>query len=153
MYLLDTNHCSALIFGDPRVIARANAVGEFNLAISVITEVELLYMAEHSEQIEENLIVVEEFVEDIAIYDVDEHVSRVYAKLKARLMLKFAPKDKNKRRKTRITDLGVSENDLWIAATAIENNLIMVSADRDFQRIQQIWNFPLENWSNLLETS
>ena len=152
MYLLDTNHCSALIFGDPLIIARVNIVGEANLAISVITEGELLYMAENSQQIEENLIVVEEFLEDIAIYDVDDGVSHIYAKLKAQIMVEFAPKDKNKRRKTKITDLGVSENDLWIAATAIDNNLIMVSADRDFQRIQQVWNFPLENWSNLLGT-
>jgi len=151
MYLLDTNHCSALIFGDPLIIARVNIVGESNLAISAITEGELLYMAENSQQIEENLTVVEEFLEDIAIYDVDDRVSHVYAKLKARIMLEFAPKDKNKRRKTKITNLGVSENDLWIAATAIENTLITVSADRDFQRIQQVWNFPLENWSNLLE--
>ncbi|MFM6197596.1 MAG: PIN domain-containing protein, partial [Dolichospermum sp.] len=68
-----------------------------------------------------------------------------------KIMERFAPKERNKRRKTKITDLGIGENDLWIAATAIENNLIVISCDRDFQKIQQAWDFPLENWHNLLE--
>jgi tRNA(fMet)-specific endonuclease VapC len=107
---------------------------------------ELLYMAENSQQIEENLVVIHEFLEDLPVYDVDIETSHIYAKLKAQIMNQFAPKEKNKRRKTRITDLGVCENDLWIASIAIQNNLTLVSADGDFNRIRQVWNFPLENW-------
>jgi tRNA(fMet)-specific endonuclease VapC len=67
MYLLDTNHCSAIIFGDPAVIANVTEVGVVNLAISAITEGELLYMAENSNQTEENLVVIEEFLEDMSL--------------------------------------------------------------------------------------
>lgn len=146
MYLLDTNHCSALIFGNSLIIDHAKKVGESNLAISVVTEGELLYMAENSQKIAENLQIIEDFIADISIYDINDRVSHIYAKLKAKIMDKFAPKEKNKRRKTKITDLGIGENDLWIAATAIENNLIVVSRDSDFKKIQQAWDFSLENW-------
>src|SRR5438128_7704707 len=30
----------------------------------------------------------------------------------------------------------LDENDLWIAATALENNAVLVTADSDFQRLQ-----------------
>jgi tRNA(fMet)-specific endonuclease VapC len=146
MYLLDTNHCSALIFGDSLIIDHAKSVGESNLAISVVTEGELLYMAENSQKIAENLQIIEDFIADISIYDINDRVSHIYAKLKAKIMDKFAPKEKNKRRKTKITNLGIGENDLWIAATAIENNLIVISRDSDFKKIQQAWDFSLENW-------
>lgn len=146
MYLLDTNHCSAIIFGDPAVITRVTEVGAANLAISAITAGELLYMAENSERIEENLVVIEEFLEDMSVYNVDGETSRIYAKLKAQIMNQFAPKERSKRRKIRITDLGIGENDLGIASIAIQNNLAVVSADRDFKRIQEVWTFPLESW-------
>jgi tRNA(fMet)-specific endonuclease VapC len=146
MYLLDTNHCSALIFNEPNVVNRAKAVGNDNLAISIITEGELLYRVENSERVEENRAVIYEFLEDISIYDIDSGTSRIYAKLKAKIMNEFAPKERNKRRKTKITELGIGENDLWIAASAIYNNLVVVSADRDFKRIQKAWDFSLEAW-------
>jgi tRNA(fMet)-specific endonuclease VapC len=146
MYLLDTNHCSALIFGDSLIIDYAKSVGESNLAISVVTEGELLYMAENSQKVADNLRIIEGFITDISIYDINDSVSHIYAKLKAKIMDKFAPKERNKRRTTKITDLGIGENDLWIAATAIENNLIVVSRDSDLKKIKQAWDFDLENW-------
>lgn len=151
MYLLDTNHCSSIIFNDQTVIARVEAIGISNIAISAITEGELLYMAENSVSKTDNLVIITEFLEDMPVYDVDRGTSRIYAKLKAKIMDRFASKERNKRRKTQMHELGIGENDLWIASTAIQNKLIVVSADRDFQRIQQAWNFSLENWHDLLE--
>ncbi len=58
----------------------------------------------------------------------------------------FAPKEKSKRRKAKITDLGFDENDLWIAAIALQHSLTVVSADSDFQRIQQVKTLSVESW-------
>jgi tRNA(fMet)-specific endonuclease VapC len=151
IYLLDTNHCSSIIFGNLSVIAKVESIGISNVAISAITEGELLYMAENSTSVVDNLAIIEEFLEDMPVYDVNSNTSRIYAKLKAKIMDCFGPKERKKRRKIRIHELGISENDLWIASIAIENYLTIVSADRDFQRIQQAWDFPLENWHDLLD--
>ncbi len=146
MYLLDTNHCSAIILGESKVIHRISEVGENNIATCVIVQGELTFMMEKSQQRESNLIRLAEFLEDIRIYLVTEETSTIYGQLKAALFNEFAPKDQNKRRKTKITDLGFGENDLWITAIALQNNLTVVSCDKDFLRIQQVRNFSLESW-------
>lgn len=61
-------------------------------------------------------------------------------------MRHFGPKEKNKRRKTRLTDLGVSQHDLWIASIAIQHDLIVVTMDSDFQRIKTVHDLPVESW-------
>jgi tRNA(fMet)-specific endonuclease VapC len=61
-------------------------------------------------------------------------------------MRQFVPKEKSKRRKTQVTDLGFDENDLWIAAIALQHSLTVVSADSDFQRIQEVRALSIESW-------
>lgn len=103
-------------------------------------------MMEKSQRKEANLLQLAEFLEDIRIYNITEETATIYGQIKAALFDRFAPKDKNKRRKTKITDLGFDENDLWIAAIALQNNLIIVSRDSDFLRIQQVRDLQLESW-------
>lgn len=113
MYLLDTNHCSAIILGEPSVVRRVTEV-EMNVAICVIVQGELIYMMEKSAQKETNLARLVEFLEDIRIYRITEDTATHYAQLKAELFNQFAPKEKSKRRKTKITDLGFGENDFGL---------------------------------------
>ncbi|WP_347277687.1 PIN domain-containing protein [Oculatella sp. FACHB-28] len=70
----------------------------------------------------------------------------IASQLKIAVCNQFAPKDKSKRRSTSAGDLGFDDHDLWIAATAIQHNLVVVSADSDFIRIQQAQPFSLESW-------
>ncbi len=146
MYLLDTNHCSYIINNTPNVIAALESRSDSNIGISIITYAELLYMTEKSERQAQNLAVVQAFLMSVDLYFIDEETAIFYSQLKAAVFNQFAPKDKNKRRSTSIGDLGFDDHDLWIAATAIQHNLILVSADSDFVRIRQAQPFLVESW-------
>ncbi|MEQ9235981.1 type II toxin-antitoxin system VapC family toxin [Coleofasciculus sp. E2-BRE-01] len=146
VYLLDTNACSRFIQGDSTVINRIVEVGEAQVATCVIVQAELLYMAYNSGQKARNLAQVKVFLEDINVYFIDEETADIYAQFKAEILERFGPQEKNKRRKTRIENLGIGENDLWIAAIALRNQLTIVSRDSDFQRMQAVKPFALESW-------
>ena len=146
MYLLDTNHCSRIILGDRSVIDRATQVGEQNLFTCTIVQGELVYMIEKSQRRETNSIVLNDFLQDIPIYRIDEQTAQIYGQLKGKIFNHFAPKDPSKRRKATLITLGFGDNDLWIAAVAIQHRLILVSCDSDFQRMQEVQPHPLESW-------
>lgn len=146
MYLLDTNHCSLILLKNPVILDYIKEIGDTNMATTVITVGELTYMAENSTYQEQNLILLKEFLEDIRLYYIDAKTAQIYGQIKASLIKKFGPKQKSKRQKTKTTQLGFDENDLWITAIALRNQLTLVSADTDFVRIKTVVDFPLENW-------
>ncbi|HAA29613.1 MAG TPA: PIN domain nuclease [Cyanobacteria bacterium UBA8553] len=146
MYLLDTNHCSYIINNNHNVIAALRSHSASEIGISIITYGELLYMTEKSERKAQNLVAVQTFLASVDLYFIDEETAILYSQLKTAVFNQFAPKDKSKRRSTSVGDLGFDDHDLWIAATAVQHNLIVVSADNDFIRIQQAQSFPLESW-------
>jgi len=146
MYLLDTNHCSYIINGNTNVISTLRSRSVYDFGISIITYAELLYMTEKSEFKAQNLSAVQAFLMDTDLYLIDEGTAIIYSQLKTAIFNLFAPKNKNKRRNTTIMDLGFDDHDLWITATAMQHNLIVVSSDSDFIQIQQAQSFPLESW-------
>ncbi|MBG1269598.1 type II toxin-antitoxin system VapC family toxin [Nostoc sp. WHI] len=146
MYLFDTNHCSAIIFGNLDILRRVTKVGESLITTSVITRGELIFMAQNSEQRSANLARVKEFLKDIGLYFVDEETADIYGEFKADIIAHFGPKERNKRRKTTIEQLGISDNDLWIAAIALRHHLTIVSQDSDFERMRQVRELAWEFW-------
>ncbi|MBE9205199.1 type II toxin-antitoxin system VapC family toxin [Nostoc sp. LEGE 06077] len=146
MYLLDTNHCSRIIFGDFNLIQQLQAHSEAGIATSVVVCGELLYMAAKSDQSIANLQQVRGFLDTIDIYPINLSISEVYGNLKGKLVNAFGPKEKAQRRNFNLQSLGFGDNDLWIAATTIYYNLTLVSTDNDFRRIQQVEMLTLESW-------
>ncbi|MBW4455272.1 MAG: type II toxin-antitoxin system VapC family toxin [Nostoc indistinguendum CM1-VF10] len=146
MYLLDTNHCSQAILGNTNVLRRLEYIENSVITTCAIVQGELIDMAERSQRKETNLVLINRFLIGIYIHNVDGFTATIYGQLKAALFNQFAPKEKSKRRKTKITDLGFDENDLWIAAVALQHGLSVVSADSDFQRIQQVRTLTIESW-------
>jgi tRNA(fMet)-specific endonuclease VapC len=148
MYLLDTTHCSLILkdaqsgqlYGEPlRFIA---------VATTAIVAGELFYMAQKSSNPDANLLVVKKFLDRIVVIPVTSECGWKYSEIKIRVVRKFAPKDKSQRYKISMDRLGFNENDLWIAAVAQANNLTLVSADRDFQRLREagVTDLNPENW-------
>jgi len=127
-YLLDTNICIHYFKGQFGLQEKIKNIGFNNFAISEITLAELIYGAEKSQRKSQNIKVVENFAENISIIPIFDCI-RIYGKEKARLSSKG----------TIISDL-----DLFIGATAIVNNMIMVTRNvREFERLE---NIKIENW-------
>jgi len=67
---------------------------------------------------------------------IDIHVTKSYGKLRAGLFKKFPPKTKNHKWPELCVDpvsskeLGIQENDLWIASQAITRNMVLVTNDK-----------------------
>lgn len=97
-------------------------------AISEITLAELVFGAENSPNPIRNFKIIDKFSEQIKIIPIFNGI-QIYAKEKVRL-----------RRKGEM----ISDFDLLIGATAIANDLIMVTENtKEFRRIAEI---NLENW-------
>jgi tRNA(fMet)-specific endonuclease VapC len=146
VFLLDTNHCSRILDRDPAVIAQLQANAGAPIATSVITQGELVFMVEGSARRSTNFLRVSALLAGIRIYPVDLKTAEIYGSLKADLYHQFGPKDKAKRRRTTISQLGFGDNDLWIAAIALQHNLTIVSEDSDFKRIQEVRRITLISW-------
>lgn len=146
MYLLDTNHCSRLLQGHPSITEKLHALGNVTIATSVIVRGELIFMAQKSERQAANLRQVHRLLDDLQVYPLDNETAERYGKLKAAILDRFGPKEKKKRTKIQPANLGFTDNDLWIAAAAQQHNLIVVSADSDFERMKTVANFRVEKW-------
>ncbi|MFN0189004.1 MAG: type II toxin-antitoxin system VapC family toxin [Bacteroidia bacterium] len=127
-YLLDTNICVYFLKGQFDLDKRIEKAEIQNCYISEITIAELKFGAENSEHKEKNRKTIDEFVSKFTIIPVYSSLD-IYAREKARLRKKGQPLD---------------DFDLLIGATAISNNLILVTRNvTDFERLEGI---SLVNW-------
>lgn len=100
-----------------------------NCLISEITLAELKFGVENSQRRDENAVALEHFLSGVTIIPIFSCFD-VYAKEKARLRKLGQP---------------VDDFDLLIGATAVANNLIMVTNNQShFARIQKIY---MEDWT------
>ena len=127
-YLLDTNICIYYFKGQFNLQEKIKSLGFEKFAISEITLAELIYGAEKSQRKARNIKVVENFSEKITILPIFDSI-RIYGTEKARL------KTKGKI---------ISDLDLFIGATAIANDLILVT--RNIKEFERLENIKIENW-------
>lgn len=127
-YLLDSNICIHFLRGKYNIIEKLNEVGIDNCAISEITLAELVFGAEKSDNPKKNHKLIEKFIGQLSILPIFDAI-QTYGKEKARLQ-----------------NAGkmISDFDLLIGCTSIENDLIMVTENlKEFERIKGI---KIENW-------
>lgn len=127
-YLLDSNICIHFFRGKFGIIDKLNEIGIENCAISEITLAELVFGAEKSSNPQKNHLIIEQFISQLTILPIFDAIL-TYGKEKVRLQN---------------SGKMISDFDLLIACTAIENELIMVTENiNEFERIGRI---KIENW-------
>ena len=146
MFLLDTNHCSYALLGNTQVLDRLASLGDEPIATCTIVKGELIDMAARSQQRQANLALIQRFLLGLYIYPIDKSPPKFTATSKPQSLIVTPLSYKTQRRRTNITQLGIGENDLWIAAVALQHQLTLVTTDQDFQRIQAVQPFDLESW-------
>ena len=120
-YSLDTNIVIALFADEIEVkesLATANEV-----FISSITVGELCYGAKKSARSTENLERIKNFVASITVLGCDLETAYRYGEVKNKLRFKGKP---------------LPENDMWIAAIALQYNLTLVTRDAHFQEVENL---------------
>jgi tRNA(fMet)-specific endonuclease VapC len=120
-YLLDTNIIIALFADEASV--RTNLAQAEEVFIPSIAIGELYYGARKSGRTQENLARVDELVANSAVLGCDAETARRYGEVKNGLRLKGRP---------------LPENDIWIAALALQHNLTLVTRDAHFQEVENL---------------
>jgi len=145
IYLIDTNHCSSILKRDTNVIRRVIEVEE-NLAINTIIYQELILMAEKSQRRQEVIKMIEGIIEGMTFYEIDKETAKIHAQLNVEICNRLGPKSKEEKRKFDIEKIGYKPHDLWVASTAIQHNLTVVSEDGVFKKISEIRELRTECW-------
>ena len=127
-YLLDSNICIHFLRGKYNIIEKLNEVGIDNCAISEITLAELVFGAEKSDNPNKNHKLIEKFIGQMSILPIFDAI-QTYGKEKARLQSEGKM---------------ISDFDLLIGCTSIENDLIMVT--ENIKELDRIKGIKIENW-------
>jgi tRNA(fMet)-specific endonuclease VapC len=117
-FLVDTNIVIALFAREPSVLQRLGEAAEVFVPAIVLGE--LHYGAQKSTRVDENLAKIDQFAQDAAILACDADTARQYGAIKNGLRAKGRP---------------IPENDIWIAAVAMQHALDLVSRDPHFKEI------------------
>lgn len=125
-YLLDTSVLVLSLKQDTTIRKRLSAT-----EVSYIPSIalgELYYGAEHSVHVEKGLAEVNELAEAMIIVSTDSTTAKVYGYVKHEL---------------RVKGLLIPDNDLWIAAIAIQHGLMLAARDQHFTRVAEL---SFEQW-------
>lgn len=105
--------------------------GREDIYLSPIVTGELLYGVEKSAQAQRNLPRYLKFLSTINLVTVDLETAKLYGKVKMGL------EQKGRR---------IPENDIWIAASALQHGMTLVTDD---QRFSYVEGLSVENWLSL----
>jgi len=161
-YLLDTNAASVLWdrrHGEHSSIREfLQKVANSPIWISIVVLGEIEYGFKIAPQMDENRKgeVRREMARFPRILDVTKHTVGPYSDLRSALFQVYSPKNKRGRltakrpeelwERTSAEELGIQENDLWIAAQAIQYNLVLITEDhmRRLQEVSTDLDYPLQ---------
>lgn len=118
---LDTNIAIALLNGEQKLWQWLQQFDAVALPVPVIGE--LCFGAKNSKRTEKNLTAVQALIKRSQILDMTAKTAEVYGELKTQLKRQGNP---------------IPENDLWIAARCIEDNILLASLDKHFELVPDL---------------
>ena len=113
--LLDSNIVAAVLNAEPAALRCLKAAGRVGIPAIVVGEV--YFGALNSRRRDENISRLDAFLQTAEILSVGLETARTAARIRLALKLSGRP---------------IPENDLWIAAVAVEQNLMLVTRDGHF---------------------
>ncbi|MEW6210664.1 MAG: type II toxin-antitoxin system VapC family toxin [Acidobacteriota bacterium] len=123
---MDTNIVIAVFANDSTVQARLTNAPEVFVPAIVLGE--LYYGAHKSSRVADNIQKISEFAANNAVLTIDTATAQEYGRIKNSLRAKGRP---------------IPENDIWIAAIAMQYDLTLVTRDGHFGEVDGLG---LENW-------
>lgn len=131
-YLLDTNICIYIAKNHPLSVKKKfEKLPKGSVAMSIITQGELIYRAQKSHFPKKSLSILEELNSFILPLSLPIQAAKEYGAIRSKLEK---------------TGKLIGNNDLWIAAHALALNLILVTNnEKEFKRVPQL---RVENWVN-----
>ncbi len=120
-YLLDTSVIILLFRGEPIVQERLRQAERVFLSVVVLGE--LHFGAEGSARTAEQLDQIQAFAATCTQLACDAETARHYGRIKQSLRRRGRP---------------IPENDLWIAATAVQHELVLVTRDEHFHEVEAL---------------
>lgn len=120
-FLLDTNIISAWFSGEQSIADKIDHASSVYIPITVIGE--LYYGAMHSMQKQKNINDIEKLTNQYKILLADKRTAKEYGKIKAMLRRKGRP---------------LPENDIWIAAIAVQHKITLITRDSHFNEIENL---------------
>lgn len=125
-YLLDTNIIIALFAGDIAVMNQLQNAQEVFVPSIVVGE--LYYGAQRSGRVKQNVAKIDNFKAVNTILVCDGTTASIYGTFKNALRQKGRP---------------IPENDIWIAAIALQHNLALITRDAHFKEVDDL---QIETW-------
>ena len=120
-FILDTNIVIAIFNGETSIKEHLLKADEVFISSTVLGE--LFFGAFKSKRSKTNLKTISNFADSITILNCDKDTAQQYGIVKNKLLDKGKP---------------IPENDLWIAAVAMQNDLILVTRDAHFDEIEEL---------------
>lgn len=116
---LDTNIAIAVLNGERVVADKLQNAGRILLPLPVVGE--LLFGALNSQRPEANLSRIQQLIQRSTILQMESETASLYAKTRISLKQKGRP---------------IPENDIWIAASCLEHQVVLMTNDTHFKWIE-----------------
>ncbi len=125
-YLLDTNIVIVSFRGESGVVDRIDDADEYFVSSTILGE--LFYGAFNSTNVNDNIGRIESFLAKSGLLSCDAVTSQIYGEIKTELRREGRP---------------IPDNDIWIAASAKQHSLTLVTRDVHFDDLDGL---PVIRW-------